>query len=59
MSRLRIFLSDGGTALRALVRAVVVLTTAFGLKLSGEQVAAIQMATEAALQAAAQITRRY
>lgn len=35
---------------RALVRAVVVVATAWGLNLSAEQVAAIQVAVEAVLQ---------
>lgn len=35
---------------RALVRSIAVLVTAFGLKLSGEQVAAIQLVVESALQ---------
>lgn len=34
---------------RALVRSVVVVATAFGLGLSADQVAAIQVATEAVL----------
>jgi len=37
---------------RALFRSVVVLVTAFGLKLSGEQVAAIQMVIEAVMRIA-------
>ena len=36
--------SQGNT--RALVRSLTVLVTAFGLKLSGEQVAAIQLVIE-------------
>jgi hypothetical protein len=34
---------------RALVRSLTVLVTAFGLKLSGEQVASIQLVVESAL----------
>lgn len=40
------------TALRALLRAALVVATSFGLKLTAEQVAAIQLAAEAALTAA-------
>ena len=36
---------------RALIRAVIVCVTAFGLKLSAEQVGAIQLVAEAGLQA--------
>jgi hypothetical protein len=36
---------------RALIRAVTVCVTAFGLKLSADQVASIQLVAEAALQA--------
>lgn len=43
--------NDGvGTALRGLVRALVAVFTAFGLKLSGEQVAGVQLLLEALLQ---------
>ena len=38
------------SAIRAAIRAAVVCATAFGLKLSAEQVAAIQLAAEAGLQ---------
>lgn len=38
------------TKVRALVRAVVVVATAFGLKWSAEQVAAVQVLLEAVLQ---------
>jgi hypothetical protein len=49
----RILLSDSrASALRTLLRAAVVCSTAFGLKLSAEQVAAVQLATEAVIQAA-------
>lgn len=37
---------------RALIRAVVVLVTAFGLDLSGEQVAAIQLVLESVMRLA-------
>ncbi len=40
-------LSQGNV--RALIRSVVVLFTAFGLDLSGEQVAAIQLVVESAM----------
>lgn len=40
------------TKIRALVRAVVVVATAFGFGLTAEQVAAIQVAVEAVLQVA-------
>ena len=36
---------------RALIRAITVCVTAFGLKLSADQVAAVQLVAEAALQA--------
>lgn len=49
--------SDGGTAVRAFVRAVVVCVTAFGVKLSAEQVAGAQLVLEAALQLGVQITK--
>lgn len=58
MSKLRIFLSTNGTALRALVRALTVLVTAFGLELTAEQVGAIQLTVEAVLQFGVQVTRR-
>lgn len=35
--------------IRALIRSLTVLVTAFGLKLSGEQVAAVQMVLEAVM----------
>jgi hypothetical protein len=35
--------------IRALVRSLTVLVTAFGLKLSGEQVAAIQLVVESVM----------
>lgn len=40
------------SALRALVRAALVCATAFGLDLSAEQVAAVQLVAESVLQAA-------
>lgn len=50
-------LTDSRTsALRALLRAIVVCVTAFGLKLSVEQVAAIQLVAEAALVVVTQFT---
>ena len=49
----RLLLSDSrASALRTRLRAAVVCATAFGLKLSAEQVAAVQLATEAVIQAA-------
>jgi hypothetical protein len=45
---------DKLSALRALIRAGVVCATAFGLKLSADQVAGIQLLTEAIIQAVAQ-----
>lgn len=57
--RLRSLLGDGGTAVRALLRATVVLVTAFGLKLSPEQIGAVQLFVEALLQAGAQAVKRY
>lgn len=41
-----------GSLIRSVVRAGVVLVTAFGLHLSAEQVAAVQLATESLIQAA-------
>ena len=38
--------------IRALVRSLTVLVTAFGLKLSGEQVAAIQLVIESVMRVA-------
>lgn len=38
--------------IRALVRSLTVLVTAFGLKLSGEQVAAIQLVVESLMRVA-------
>lgn len=41
--------STRGTALRTLLRAVIVAATAFGLTWTAEQVAAVQLVTEALL----------
>ena len=41
-----------GSLLRSVIRAVVVCVTAFGFKLTAEQVAAAQLLSEAVLQAA-------
>lgn len=43
------------SAMRAVVRACLVVATAFGLRLSAEQVAAVQLAGEALLQAYTQL----
>jgi len=49
----KIFGSDKqAQALRAVLRAAIVCATAFGLKLTADQVAAIQLAAEAILTAA-------
>lgn len=40
------------SGIRALVRSLTVLVTAFGLKLSGEQVAAIQLVVESLMRVA-------
>lgn len=46
-----IFTNDArASALRSLLRALVVCATAFGLDLSADQVAAIQVLTEAVIQ---------
>ena len=48
----KFFSSDTrASAIRTLLRSGIVLLTAFGLKLSAEQVASIQAAVEAVLQA--------
>ena len=52
------FLSTNGSAVRALVRALTVLGTSFGLRLSPEQIGAIQLTVEAVLQFGVQVTRR-
>lgn len=47
----KLFGSDSrSSALRTLVRSVLVVATSFGLKLTAEQVAAVQVALEALLQ---------
>lgn len=49
----RLVMNDArASAFRAMIRAVIVIGTAFGFGMSGEQVAAIQLAAEAVLQAA-------
>lgn len=40
------------SAIRSLLRAAIVVATSFGLKLTADQVAAIQLAVEAVLSAA-------
>ena len=45
----RLFSTEGGSAVRAVIRAAVICLTAFGLDLSAEQVAAIQLLVEAML----------
>ena len=46
-----LFGSDSrASAFRTLLRAVVVIGTAFGLKMTPEQIAAVQLGIEAALQ---------
>lgn len=45
-----------GTALRMLLRAVLVLVTAFGLSLTAEQVGAVQLAAEAVLALLVKVT---
>ena len=57
MTLLRKFLGDGGSAARSLLRALVVLATAFGLKLTVDQVGAVQLVLEAVLQAGQQIVK--
>lgn len=48
-----LFGSDNrATAIRSLLRALLVCATAFGLRLTADQVAAIQLAAEAAITAA-------
>lgn len=45
-----LFGSDNrATAIRSLIRALLVCATAFGLRLTADQVAAIQLAAEAAI----------
>lgn len=45
----KLFAGDGGTAVRALIRALIVLLTAFVLSLTPEQIGAIQLVTEAVI----------
>jgi len=48
-----LFGSDNrATAIRSLLRALIVCATAFGLRLTADQVAAIQLVAEAAITAA-------
>ena len=49
--------SDGGSSLRAVIRAIIVCGTAFGLQLDTDQVAGIYMLTEATLQLGEQVTK--
>lgn len=53
---MRLLDSAQGTALRTLVRAVVVCATAFGFRLDAEQVAAVQLLTEAVLGVLVRVT---
>jgi len=48
--------STQGTALRSLLRALLVLLTAFGLSLTAEQVGAIALAVEALLAVLVRVT---
>jgi hypothetical protein len=52
----RLFSTRGGSAVRAAVRAGVICATAFGLRWSPEQIAAVQLAVEALLQVGAVLT---
>jgi hypothetical protein len=45
----KLFAGDGGAAVRALFRALIVLLTAFILSLTPEQVGAIQLVAEAVI----------
>ena len=45
----KLFAGDGGSAIRSLFRALVVLLTAFVLTLSTEQIGAIQLVLEAVI----------
>jgi hypothetical protein len=48
-----LFGSDNrATAIRSLLRALIICATAFGLRLTADQVAAIQLVAEAAITAA-------
>lgn len=53
---MKILDSGQGVALRALLRALLVLLTAFGLQLTAEQVGAIQLAAEAVLGVLVRVT---
>jgi hypothetical protein len=46
---MRIFNKQAGSVIRNLVRAVIALVTAFGFNLTGDQVAAVMLVTEAVL----------
>lgn len=48
----KILNENRGSLIRSVIRAGVVLVTAFGLDLTPEQIGAIQLAAEAVLQAA-------
>lgn len=48
---MRVFDKQAGSVLRNLIRAAVTLVSAFGFQLSGEQVGAIMLFTEAVLSA--------
>jgi hypothetical protein len=48
--------TKAGTALRGLFRAVLVCATAFGLKLSPEQIAAVLLVAESGLQLGSAVT---
>ena len=52
----RLFNKANGTWLRSVLRAAVLVATAFGFKLTAEQVAAIQLAIEAVLTGATNFT---
>ena len=50
--------ANQGTLIRAVIRTAIVLATAFGFNWTAEQVAAVQLAAEAILQAAVQWDQR-
>jgi predicted phage tail protein len=56
MTTPRLFNKTNGTWLRSVLRAAVLVATAFGLKLTVDQVAAIQLAIEAVLAGATNFT---
>ena len=56
MTTPRLFNKTNGTWLRSVLRAAVVVATAFGFKLTVDQVAAIQLAIEAVLTGATNFT---